>query len=213
VIVRDLRRSWVALAASLALLSGGALPGCAAGELSHDEYERLPRDARQEIFDAENDLVIARNRQDDAEEHKRMAERARGELDARWKRASDRLEAAKQGAKVGTVRRVFDAHIAYLDSEVDVATAEIRATRAGTELNRSRLELVRQRELARIGRATVGSLKELEAKVASLEAAVKDASTAATTARTRASTQLEAWKTAEDSYAQTGDYDTIVWGD
>jgi hypothetical protein len=209
VIVRGLRRSWAKAVTSLAVLSLPVLvPACGSSELSHAEYERLPRDARQEIFDAENDLVIARNRQDDAEERKRAAERARGDLDQRWKRTSERL-----GAKVGTVRKVFDANIAYLDSEVDVAASDIRETRAGTDLNRARLELARQRELARIGRATVGSLKLLEGKVTSLEAAVKAAATAATAARTRASTQLEAWKTAEDSYAQTGDYDAIVWGD
>ena len=52
------------------------------------------------------------------------------------------------------VRQVFDKHRAYLDAEVDVAAMGIRTTGMQTELSRARLQLVRLRQLARIGRMT-----------------------------------------------------------
>jgi hypothetical protein len=182
--------------------------------LSHDEYERLPRDSRQEIFDAENDLVIARNREDDAVERKEKAERSIDELEERWKRASARLTASGQGGRTSQARKVFDAQKVYLESEVEVSKAAIVTTEAGTDLSRARLQLVRGRQLARIGRVTVVSLKPLEEKVASIDARVKSSTTAETTLRARAQSQLDAWKAAQDSYARsTGDYDTAVLGD
>jgi len=77
------------------------------------------------------------------------------------------------------------------------------------------LALVRQRQLARIGRVTGASLKPLEAAVATLETSLKAATTAATAVRTRAENGLEAWKAAEDEYARAsgGDYDTVVWAE
>lgn len=199
-----------------AVLAVAAAPGCGSGmvHLSHDEYERLPRDSRQEIFDAENDLVIARNREDDAVERKEKAERSIDELEERWKRASARLTASGQGGRTSQARKVFDAQKVYLESEVEVSKAAIVTTEAGTDLSRARLQLVRGRQLARIGRVTVVSLKPLEEKVASIDARVKSSTTAETTLRARAQSQLDAWKAAQDSYARsTGDYDTAVLGD
>jgi hypothetical protein len=193
-----------------------ALVGCAGGStLSHADFDRLPRDARQEIFDAENDLIIARNRQDGAEDRKRNTTRAYTDLDKRWKRTAQRLTAAGQAAKIPQARKVVDAEGAYLSSEVQVASAEIQTTSLETELSRARLALVRQRELARIGRVTGASLKPLEATMTSLEARLKADATSATAVRTRAEGWLEAWKAAEDEYARAsgGDYDTVVWGD
>jgi hypothetical protein len=207
-------RTWM-LVAALAAFAAPAL-GCSSGmvHLSHDEYERLPRDSRQEIFDSENDLVIARNRQDDAVEHRDRAERAIDELEERWQRASKRLTASGQGGRISQARKVFDTQKVYLESEVEVAKAAISTTEAGTDVARARLQLVRGRQLARIGRVTVGSLKPLEEKVASIDAQVKSATNAENALRARAQGQLDAWKAAQDSYARsTGDYDTAVLGD
>jgi hypothetical protein len=203
------------LVAALAAFAAPVL-GCSSGmvHLSHDEYERLPRDSRQEIFDSENDLVIARNRQDDAVEHREKAERAIDELEERWQRASKRLTATGQAGRISQARKVFDTQKVYLDSEVEVAKASITTTEAGTDVARARLQLVRGRQLARIGRVTVGSLKPLEEKVASIDAQVKSATNAENALRARAQGQLDAWKAAQDSYARsTGDYDTAVLGD
>jgi len=59
------------------LLLAGAC-GTSAPSLSRAERDRLPRDARQEIFDAENDVIIAHNRQDEAEERIRAHTRGHG---------------------------------------------------------------------------------------------------------------------------------------
>ena len=190
--------------------------GCGSSvvHLSHDEFDRLPRDSRQEIFDAENDLVIARNRQDDAVEKAEKTERAIDELARRWARATARLTAAGQAARMSQARKVFDTQRALLDSEVEVAQAQIGTTETGTAVARARLQLVRARQLARIGRMTLAELKPLEDNVASFDARLKAYTTAETSLRARAQSQLDASKAAAYAYASsTGDYDTGVWGD
>jgi hypothetical protein len=193
----------------------GALVGCGSGTLPHSEFARLPHDARQEIFDAENDLVIAKNREDAAEDRKSNTIQVSHELERRWQRTTKRLTAAGQGGRLPQARKVLDAEEAYLSAEVQVANAEIQTSRVETSLSRARLRLVRQRELAKIGRVTGASLKPLEATVTAYEAQLKAADAVATTVRTRAEGWLEAWKAAEDEYARAsgGDYDTVVWVD
>jgi hypothetical protein len=209
------RSPWLMLSAAL-LLVAPAL-GCGSGvvSISPSEFDRLPRESRQEIFDAENDLVIAKNREDDAEDHKHAAQTASTRLEDRWSRMSKRLAASNQQAKVPLARKVFDAQGAYLEAEIQVASAEIEQARVETDLSRARLLLVRQRQLARIGRVTAGSLDPLEKSVTALEASFKQASTGTGAVRTRAEQQLEAWKTAEDDYTRTsgGDFDTVVWAE
>lgn len=198
------------------LLAAVVLSGCGSGAvaISHDEFAGLPREYRQEIFDAENDLVIARNREGDAHDRKASAERALGDLSARWSRTSQALSASGQAAKVPSARKVFDMNAAYIASLVNVAAATIRTTEAGTQLSRARLDLVKQRQLARIGRATLGSIKPLEDKVTDAEQRLKVATAAEVDLRTRVQGQLNAWKVAEDAYvAASGDYDTGVWGE
>jgi multidrug resistance efflux pump len=140
---------------------------------------------------------------------------ALNDLDVRWQRTTQRLTAAGQGARIPQARTVRDARAAYLAAEAQVASSEIQTTRIETELSRAQLALVRQRQLARIGRVTGASLKPLEAAVVSFKANLKAATTAATAVRTRAEQGLEAWKAAEDEYARAsgGDYDTVVWAE
>jgi hypothetical protein len=199
------------IALVLVALVFGLLLGCGSSvvQLSREELDRLPRDSRMEIFDAENDLVIARNRRDEADDKRLAVERSLDELDARWGQTEKRLGGS---AKVGQARKVFDANRAYLVSLRDVIDADIEATRLDVELSRKRLVLVRQRQAARIGRATLGSLKPLETDVADAEAKAKAASATENNLRARAQSLLDVWKGAEDEYARaTGDYDTGVW--
>jgi len=188
--------------------------GCGSGavQLSHEEYGRLPREYRLELFDAENDLVIARNRRDEAADHRADAERALADLNHRWDRTTKRLSSSGQAAKLPKARHVFDMNVAYLASQVDVADAGIRRAEAETRVRQARLEVVAQRQAARIGRATVASIKPFEEAVTKLEGKLKAASAAEAELRTRVQTQLNAWKVAEDDYAATAnDYDTGVW--
>lgn len=198
------------------LLGLALMLGCGSSgvRLTHDELERLPRDFRQEIFDAENDLVIARNRLDDASDRKVNAERAFAALASKWQQLDQHLSASKQTAYLPKAQKVFDANVAYARSLVDVAAAGVARAEADVPLTRSRLYLVRQRQLARIGRASVASLKPLEDTVKDLEAKLKAASGEEIDLRTRVQTLFSAWKAAEDDYvAASGDYDTGVWGD
>jgi hypothetical protein len=197
----------------LALLAALVL-GCGSGatHLSREEYARLPREYKLELFDAENDLVIARNRQDEAEDRKDTAERALAELNRTWDRTNKRLASTGQAAKIPRARHVFDMNVAYIASQISVAEAGINRAAAETEVRAARLELVAQRQAARIGRATTGSIKPFEANVAKLDDKLKAASTAEVDLRTRVQAQLTAWKVAEDEYvAAAGDYDTGVW--
>ena len=190
--------------------------GCGTGSIrmTRDEYGRLPREYRQEIFDAENGLVIARNREDEARDREAAAERALRDLAQKWKRTSQALTASGQAAKVPKARAVFETNVAYVAAQVDVAAAGIRRAEAETRLNRARLDLVRQRQFARIGRATVGSLKPLEENVGAFESKLKAAAASEVDLRTRVQSQLNAWKVAEDEFATaSGDYDTGVWGE
>jgi hypothetical protein len=197
-------------------LAALVLSGCGSTSvaISHEEFVGLPREYRQEIFDAENDLVIARNREGDARDKKGTAEQALNDLYARWDRTSKALGAAGQAAKVSGARKVFDMNVAFVASQVDVAAAVIRTAEAGTRLSRARLDLVKERQLARIGRAALGSIKPLEDKVLSAEQQLKATAAAEVDLRTRVQKQLNAWKLAEDAYvASSGDYDTGVWGE
>jgi hypothetical protein len=182
--------------------------------LSREELDRLPHESRQEIFDAENDLVIARDRHDDAIEHKEEAVRSLAELDQRLKRATARLSSAGQGARADQVRQVFDKHRAYLNAIVDVASAGVDRTEAETRLSLARLQLVRARQLARVGRGAAASLKPLEDDVSDLDKRMKAKASSETELRAKAQAQLKDWKQSEDSYARaSGDYDTGIWGD
>jgi hypothetical protein len=195
-------------------LALASLAGCGSGvvELTHDEYARLPNEYRLELFDAENDLVIARNRQDEAEDERAAAERAERDLADTWKRTTKRLNASGQSAKVSRAQQVYDLRIAYVASEIDVANGAIRAAEVETDLRRARLDLVRQRQAARIGRATVASIKPLEDNVKVYEGKLKTAAAAEIALRTKVQAQLNAWKVAEESYATSAsDYDTNVW--
>jgi uncharacterized membrane protein YccC len=208
---------WHRLARAVAVVLLGSGLGCGSTvvAISPSEFDRLPRESRQEIYDAENDLVIARNRQDDAEDHKRDAQAATSKLEDRWARMQKRLGSSGQAAKAPMARKVFDAQEAYLSAEIGVASAEIDQASVETDLSRARLLLVRQRQLARIGRVTAASLDPLQKTVTALEASFKKASVQTNAVRTGAERQLESWKAAEDDYTRTsgGDFDTVVWAE
>jgi hypothetical protein len=198
----------------LVLLALSSTLGCGSGavQLSHEEYSRLPSEYRLELFDAENDLVIARNREDEAEDRKATAEREMSALDQRWKRTSQRLNSTGQAAKSSKARHVFDMNVSYVASEISVASASIHSAEVETRLRRARLDLVRQRQVARIGRATVSSIKPLEDRVKVFEGKLKEATAAEVDLRSKVQAQLNAWKQAEDEYASTSsDFDTNVW--
>jgi hypothetical protein len=202
---------WAVMLVPVSVL--GLACGGSAVTLTHDEYARLPADGQQEVFDAENDLVIAKNREDQARDNERLLQAKQDELDQRWKRSEKRLSGSR-GSRVPSARKAVDAHRAFIKAQLDVADAAIKVAVVETELSRARLSLVRKRQLVRIGHAAMASLKELEQRVTECEKRVKDARTTDVDLRVKAQNQLGAWKNAEEEHARsTGDFDTGIWID
>jgi hypothetical protein len=194
------------------LLLAGAC-GTSAPSLSRAERDRLPRDARQEIFDAENDVIIARNRQDEAGERIRALHAAMDQVDERQGRSEKRLSSSPGGAsRVSALRRVTRAEQDYLEARLDVADSDADVAEQEVLTARARLDLVKQRQLVRIGKAPLASLKDFEKAIEAQEAQGKQRRASALDLRSKAQTRLDAWKAAQDGYAsQTGDFDSGVW--
>ena len=194
------------------LLLAGAC-GTSAPSLSRAERDRLPRDARQEIFDAENDVIIARNRQDEAGERFRALHAAMDQVDERQGRSEKRLSSSPGGAsRVSALRRVTRAEQDYLEARLDVADSDADVAEQEVLTARARLDLVKQRQLVRIGKAPLASLKDFEKAIEAQEAQGKQRRASALDLRSKAQTRLDAWKAAQDGYAsQTGDFDSGVW--
>ena len=195
----------------LILLLGAC--GTSAPSLSRNERDRLPRDARQEIFDAENDVIIARNRQDEAMERLRAVREAMDQLDERQERSEKRLSSTPGGSsRISALRKVTRAEQDYLDARQDVAKAEVEVAAQETITARARLHLVKQRQLVRIGKEPLASLKDFEKAIEEEEAKVKEKRASSLDLRSKAQSSLDAWKAAQETYAsQSGDFDSGVW--
>jgi len=196
----------------LAVLLFGAC-GTSGPSLTRTERERLPRDGRQEIFDAENDLVIARNRQDEAMDRLHAVREAIDQLDERQGRSEKRLSSAPGGSsRISALRQVARAEEDYLDARRDVAKAEVEVATQETVTARARLDLVKQRQLVRIGKEPLASLQDFEKIIEAEEAKTKEKRASSLDLRTKAQTSLDAWKAAQENYAsQTSDFDSGVW--
>lgn len=184
-------------------------------KLSRDERERLPLDGRQEIFDAENDVIIARNRTDMALERLRSINEALTQLEERQDRSETRLKAnAGSAGNISLLRRVTRAEIDYLEARRDVAEAEVAVAEQETRISKSRLDFVKQRQLVRIGKAPMASLQAYEKTIAEQEERGKQTRSSSLDLRTKAQSLLDAWKNAQADYArQTRDFDTGIWVD
>jgi len=195
----------------LILLLGAC--GTSAPSLSRNERDRLPRDARQEIFDAENDVIIARNRQDEAMDRLRAVREAMDQLDERQERSEKRLSSTPGGSsRISALRKVTRAEQDYLDARQDVAKAEVEVAAQETITARARLHLVKQRQLVRIGKEPLASLKDFEKAIEEEEAKVKEKRASSLDLRSKAQSSLDAWKAAQEAYAsQSGDFDSGVW--
>jgi hypothetical protein len=181
--------------------------------LSHAERERLPLDARQAIFDAENDLVIARNRADLAHEQLEAVDAALDELDEAESRNEKRLRATPAtSGRIPLLRKVTRAERDYLDARRDVAEAEVAVAVQEIRIAQTRLALVKQRQLVRIGKAPSTSLPAMERAIDEQEAKGKESRASSLDLRTKAQGLLDVWKNRQAEYAaQTGDFDSGIW--
>jgi len=197
------------------LLLLGSLAACASTSptLSRVERERLPLDGRQEIFDAENDVIIARNRADMAEERLRAVEESLDQLGDRLDRSEKRLSGnAANAGGIPLLRQVTRAERDYLEARRDVAEAEVAVAVQETRIARVRLNQVKQRQLARIGKVPITSLEDYEKALQAEEERGRQTRSSSLDLRTKAQSLLDAWKAAQADYARrTNDYDSGVW--
>jgi len=202
-----LSRSWPALLCLLAAC------GSTAPSLSRDERERLPLDGRQEIFDAENDLIIARNRADLARDQLAGVESRLAALDDVQSHSQKRLSANPAASgRIPLLRKVTRAERDYLDARRDVALAEVVVAEQEIRIAHVRLDFVKQRQLVRIGKAPSASLKAFEQSIEDQEAKGKQTRSSSLDLRTKAQSLLDVWKNAQAEYAsQTGDFDSGIW--
>jgi hypothetical protein len=189
-----------------------ALTGCGGGlVLTPDERERLPHESRVQLYDAENDVVIARSRRDEAAAHLDALKRDIDEEGRRWKRISAVLSKSAPN-KIDPAKQAFTAKKDYLGQEVSIAQATIRTADAEIEATLARLDQVQQRQLVRSGRALAASLTSFDEKVKVLERRAREIERKELDLRTEAQKVYEKWKASEDDYARaTGDFDAIVW--
>jgi hypothetical protein len=187
--------------------------GSTAPSLSRAERERLPLDGRQEIFDAENDLIIARNRADLAADHLRSIDETMAGLDdveTRYERRMASTPTASQ--RTPLLRKVARAERDYLDARRDVAIAEVVVAKQEIRIAQSRVDLVKQRQLVRIGKAPFASLTLFERAIDVEEAKGKETRSSSLDLRTKAQKLLDLWKYMQADYArQTGDFDSGIW--
>ena len=201
-------RHWPVVVLWLAGACGTSTPN-----LSRAERDRLPRDGRQEVFDAENDVTIARNRHDEAKDRLRALKVALDQLDERQGRSEKRLSATPAGpSRVSALRQVTRAEQDYLEARQEVAESDLEVAEQEVITARARLELVKQRQLVRIGKVSLASLKDFEKAIEAEEATGKRKRASSLDLRSKAQTRLDAWKAAQQGYAsQTGDFDSGVW--
>jgi len=187
--------------------------GSTAPSLSRAERERLPLDGRQEIFDAENDLVIARNRADLAGEQLRGIENALSGLDDVETRYERRMAATPTASqRTPLLRKVARAERDYLEARREVGAAEVVVARQEIRIAWSRVDLVKQRQLVRIGKAPFASLAAFERAIDVEEAKGKETRSSSLDLRTKAQGLLDLWKYMQADYArQTGDFDSGIW--
>jgi hypothetical protein len=173
----------------------------------------LPRDERITIYDAENDVVISRSREDDAKLEIAKLHRDLDALSDLWDRAKDRLEKA-HADRVGKARDMYDAKRRYLKESLDVAEAGLETAEAQTSAANTRLELARARQLVRLGLLGESKVKAFEDAAESVDKKAKAAERSEVSKHVDSQKSFTAWKDAEDAYARaTGDFDSLVWVD
>jgi hypothetical protein len=170
-------------------------------------------DGRQEIFNAENDLIIARNRADQAQDQLRSVENYLDLLDVKFEQSKKRITSQPTSSiHLPLFQKTYVAQEVYLKSRREVGRAEVKVAKQDIRIARVRLDHVLQRQLVRIGKAPLASLDFFEKTILEEEAESNNLRSASLDLRTKAQTLLDAWKTAQDDYArQTNDFDSGIW--
>ena len=189
------------------------LAGCAAptAQLSPEMLARLQRESRIEIYDRENDVVIARNKQDEA---RRRVSLLSSEIETLGERAKKmEMRAVKAGGPaLASLQKTVTARRGYLEAQKHLAEMQLAVAENRVEVASARLEQTRQRQLIRTGRALQPSILPFDARVELLEKQLADRERREADMHLGTEASFEVWKSAEDAYAKaTGDYDTGIW--
>jgi hypothetical protein len=190
--------------------------GCAAPEahVPPDVLQRLQAEARNEIYDRENDVAIAKNKLDEVQARAQAVQRQLASLDEVGKRARARLARAGAADRAGKLDQPLAARRAYLDAQLrqlaalrEVAVAQIAAARG-------RMEQTRQRELVRTGHALARSMVPFDDNVMALDQRVSERERRDADLKQDTEKAYQAWQAAGSEYAKsTGDYDSAIWTD
>src|SRR5205814_6873095 len=130
--------------------------------LPPDVLARMERDARIEVYDRENDVAIARGRQDQVRLRAAALRRELGELDEQGKRIAARLRKAG-GGRAEKYERPLNSHRAFIEAQLRLADAARATAEIGVDGAVARLEQTRQRQLVRTGRAVAVTLQPFDA--------------------------------------------------
>lgn len=187
------------------------LAGCG-GPLSNtiddDVLEDMSRQGQIEIYDAENGIIVALDRLDEARDE---LLRIRGELDL----AKERIEAAeKRGNRLGI--DVAEGWRVYLESMERWAKANVALQKLGVVVARAQVELAKaevvQREDLLGGRSFSAGRYQEQAKTVQAEYQRRAAAVRKLRARAR-KLETKWWALRRRYVAQTGDHDNGLWID
>jgi hypothetical protein len=202
------------VARTLAVLAV-AFVGSACGSQPRVEPQvvrRLPHDARQAVYEAENDVVIAKNHRDEARLEIARLRAERDAARAQWEHSQERLKKAGAGDRVGGARHVLDARLSYVSAEEDAADAALDRADVEVDLARARAEQVRFAQAVRYGIAPEAQLAGFDEEVKKLDDAARAAEKKQLDLHANAIKAFEVWKQAAIEYARTTkDFDTGVW--
>jgi hypothetical protein len=134
-------------------------------------------------------------------------------LDEIQKRSESRLAGKPTtSAHIPLLRKVVRTERDYLEARRDVAAAEITVAAQEIRIAQVRVDLVKQRQLVRIGKAPFASLAAFERAIDEQEARGKQTRSSSLDLRTKAQGLLDLWKYTQAEYAmQTGDFDSGIW--
>jgi hypothetical protein len=192
----------VVLLASCAGASGGRISATVSDEL----VAMLPPEGRSWTYEAENEVIIALDRRDQAREEVRAAVAK-----------IEKAEAAEDAAsKRGKGKEVAKARIEWREKQKDHAESELEAAEIAIGCARANLELTKARLAVRFDLPIddVDFVKKYEKQYDACAADLDKARLEAEQAKVAAGKAREQWrKTRAGDVAKTGDYDHGLWID
>lgn len=186
--------------------------GCGGKSISHtvdpDKLREMSRQGERWIFDAENEIVVALDKLDEAKDILARTKRRINEAEE----AVERSE--KRKSRLGV--EVAEGWLAYLESLEEWAEENIEHQRLGVVVARATVELAKAQVINR--EDLLGGkgfdMKDYQEQYDSLKAEFETEQKRIDKLRKRARKREKKWWTLRRRYvAQTGDYDSGLWID